>query len=267
LGQAGFDQLKKICREAKGDGDYTTGVTAAQELVERRGQFEDYCWLAWFELRLGSYGAARLAILAALEQNPDHPAAAQFLKELEETAASEISNVASATTAVRPAFDKSQNRGLVAGAPMSPDPDSTNVELLSRRAATAADAGDWRAVMESAQRLVQLHAGFDCLCWLIRAQIQLDLYGRAQSNLRNARRVMSDDQKSLAMINRLTRELDDRVAARAKQDLYIVISSLPLTDETIWLVMERPAKEIARFKTEEAAKRFLSERVQEPARP
>lgn len=255
-----FEELRGVRRTAKESGDLLTGMAAAVEMVERRGRFEDYCWLAWFHRELADVEAARIAIREALNLNPGHAAALAFLQELD----APFAVVPQHPLAAGPDETVASNQVPAHGparpastAEASSSVDST--DTLRRRAAGAADSGDWRAVMEAAAALVQRDGSIEHYAWLIRAQIHLDLYGRAEKTIQRARN-RAEDVSSFAMLDRLARELSERVAARARRDLYVIRSSMPLTDETIWLVMERPAKEIARFKTEDAAMSFLDQR-------
>ena len=193
-----------------------------------------------------------------MAENPGHPSALAFLQELECTGAAKVSSlVAQSPSPSQPSIEEST--------PQSEPVDTTPVRevvadraLLEHQTATAANRHDWRQVVRLAEELLSMDRKIEYSCWLIRAQVELGLFGSAESNLKQIVQTTPAGASLDPTLRKLLTDLRLRIAARRSTERYIVTSWLPLTEETVWLVMEGPAREVARFKSEEAAKRFLA---------
>jgi hypothetical protein len=88
------EELARIARLAelrRRNRTVPTAYLAAKELVRLRGDFGDWCWLAWYACARKEYEEATYAIERALERRPGHEQATALASQIleERTAAAE----------------------------------------------------------------------------------------------------------------------------------------------------------------------------------
>ena len=76
-------RLVELRRQHRDAPKIPTGKIAAWELATIRGDFGDWCWLAWYAHRRSEYREAANAIKRALELRPRHHEASQLAAQID----------------------------------------------------------------------------------------------------------------------------------------------------------------------------------------